>query len=187
MHIYQVAHEHWPTIRPTIMLRLLPMFNLTLVRLTYSTFSIHISASLPPTILLHPWIPSLGPSIKFVLTHPSSTPPLSTHLPEERQQMFRHRQIVSQPYPRLATPSARIVKNEVGVDQVMVSFGVHIFRPITGYRGSGVQIPTPTLSSYSQPFLPPLNGHTHDTPTPTLTKIPGFKRSETSSLTFRGV
>ena len=123
----------------------------------------------------------------------------------------------------------------------MVSSGVHIFRPITGYYGGsgavaylgfhkegpnfcwplvltqrggqtmfsyfflcehffakggmtqcppkyataqGVQIPTRTLSSHSQPLLPPPNGHT---PTPTPQKIPGFKLSEKSPLKFRGV
>ena len=59
-----------------------------------------------------PWIPSLGPSRKLILTHPSSTLPFpSTFLETTNLQTPSHSHIHD-----FAIPSARIVENEVGVD-----------------------------------------------------------------------
>ena len=66
------------------------------------------------------------------VTHPSSTLPFPSTFLTTNLQTSSHSHIHD-----FAIPSARIVENEVGVDCVMVFFGVHIFSPITGYyRGS---------------------------------------------------
>ena len=65
---------------------------------------------------------------------------------------------------------------------------LHVIRPVAGYRCSGG--PTSnlgpwTLSSHSQPLLPPPNGHT---PTPTIhNKSTDSYDSEKSPLKFKGV